>query len=133
VANKGQTAGTILIVDDEPGVLQITRIILERAGFVVLTAENGQIGLDMFQRHEAEIHLALVDMTMPVLSGEETVQGLNRIRPGMRIIVSSGHGEDETMARMAQYDVAGVIQKPFHAQTLVQKVRAAMEERPAGV
>jgi DNA-binding NarL/FixJ family response regulator len=65
-------------------------------------------------------------MTMPIMGGEETFLALRRIHPGVRIILSSGYNEAETIRRFAGKDIAGFVQKPYTATELAQKVKVAL-------
>ncbi len=68
---------TILVIDDEPIVRQTAKAMLERYGYTVLLAENGKEGVDLFRVVRDKIALVLLDMTMPVMSGDETLRNLN--------------------------------------------------------
>ncbi|MGE5569868.1 MAG: GAF domain-containing protein [Rhodospirillales bacterium] len=125
--------GTLLIVDDEDIVLKTGKVALERYGYRVLAASNGLEALEIFREASAEISLVLLDMTMPVMSGEETLAELTRIRPDVRVIVSSGYNELEAVRRFRGAAVAGFIQKPYTAAQLAGKVKAVLEGRTRGL
>ncbi len=118
--------GAILGVDDEQMVLTIARRVLERAGYRVLTAEDGQEGLEVFERHAPEISLVLLDLTMPQLSGGEAVREMRRVKRDVRILLSSGYNEPEATGEIAGPHLAGFIQKPYAATALLRKVREVM-------
>ena len=117
--------GLVLVVDDEDSVRFTARSLLERAGYSVLEAEDGQQALNIFREHAAEIRVVLLDMTMPHLGGEETFHALRDIRPDVRVILSSGFNEQETVTHFAQQGLAGFLQKPYRAQALFHAVRVA--------
>jgi len=120
--------GTILVIDDEELVRQIATSALTRYGYQVLTAENGQRGIEVLREHVAEISLVLVDMTMPLLSGEETFQQLRAICPSMPILLCSGYHEVEFEQRFGGQGSAGFIQKPFTAVYLAERVKMALSK-----
>ncbi|HOL70805.1 MAG TPA: PAS domain S-box protein [Bryobacteraceae bacterium] len=128
-----QGMGTLLIVDDEDIVLKTGKVALERYGYRVLAASNGREALDIFREASGEISLVLLDMTMPVMSGEETLAELRRIRPDVRVVVSSGYNELEAVRRFRGAAVAGFIQKPYTAAQLAGKVKAVLEGRARGL
>lgn len=128
---RGQ--GTVLIVDDEDIVLKTGKVALERYGYTVLTAANGLEALELFREASAEILLVLLDMTMPVMSGEETLAELARIRPDVRVVVSSGYNELEAVRRFSGGGVAAFIQKPYTSAQLAAKVKAVLEGRARGL
>ncbi len=86
-------SGLILVVDDEPTVRDLARAVLERYGYSVLTAENGQTAVDTFRLHADTITAVLLDLTMPVMGGGEAFHLMNEIRPGIPNIISSGYDD----------------------------------------
>ena len=119
--------GTILIVDDEMLVREMAGKTLRRQGFEVLQAESAAAAIDVLKRHPGEIQAIVLDLSMPGKSGNEVLPELRQVRPGVRVIVSSGYDEGQTMAMFQGQAVAGFIQKPYTAAALVEKVRAVME------
>jgi PAS domain S-box-containing protein len=124
--------GTILIVDDEEGVRLVARKTLEMAGFTVITAEGGRAGVQMFRTHVDEIRAVLLDMTMPDMSGEEVFRAIRTIRPGVRVILSSGYNEQETVSQFQGKGLAGFIQKPYQPMKLIEKVREILAQTDRG-
>ena len=122
-------AGLILIVDDEEVVRNVARSSLERYGYQVLTAPDGSDGVEVFRRNASGISLVILDMTMPVMSGDEALEKMQKIRPDIKIILSSGYNEAETVGRFAGRGLAGFIQKPYTSSELAQKVKAALQKR----
>ena len=120
--------GTILIVDDEEIVRRTAGHMLKQQGYDVIFAANGQEAVDIYHKGWAEISLVLLDLTMPVMSGEVTLRKLQNIRPEIKVVLSSGYNELEALQRFASKDLAGFIQKPYTAQQLAQKVKSVLEE-----
>jgi PAS domain S-box-containing protein len=120
--------GTILVIDDEEPIRQIARAILTRYGYSVLTAENGPQGIELLREHAAEVSLVLLDMTMPLLSGEETLHQLRAISPSVPIVLCSGYHEVEFEQRFAGQGAAGFIQKPFTAAYLAGRIKMALSK-----
>jgi PAS domain S-box-containing protein len=118
---------TILLVDDDRGVLEVAGTMLERAGFRVLTAADGLKGVEAFRQHRDEVALILLDMTMPGMDGEEAFQELRRIRPDVRVILSSGYNEQDATNRFAGKGLAGFIQKPYRSARLLDRIYEALE------
>ncbi|MGI8988869.1 MAG: PAS domain S-box protein [Bryobacteraceae bacterium] len=121
--------GTILVIDDEDIVRRVAKTALESNGCKVLVAHDGEAGIALFERFADEVSLVLLDLTMPGMGGEETMVHLRRKRPSVRVIVSSGYNEVETVGRFTSKGVAGFIQKPYTASGLLAKVREVMESR----
>jgi PAS domain S-box-containing protein len=116
-------SGTILVVDDEPVVRRMAVQALERFGYTVLAAEDGARGLEVFQREAATIRCVLLDLTMPVMSGEETLAQMKRLRPEVPVILSSGFNEAQAVRKFQGRMLAGFLQKPYKAAELLSKVR----------
>ena len=114
-------SGTILVVDDEPLVSRTARLALQRYGYTVLTAQDGREAVDLFRAVSSEIDLVLLDMTLPVMSGDVAFQELRAIRPEVRVLAMSGYSEMEALSRFGE-QIDGFIQKPYKAATLAEKV-----------
>jgi CheY-like chemotaxis protein len=124
-------AGTVLVVDDDDTVRRVAQLTLKRHGYTVLTAANGAEGVELFTRHTAEIRCVILDLTMPVMSGEEALRRIAATRAGVPVILSSGYTEAEALRRFAGQGLAGFLQKPYQAATLAAKVRDAITARSA--
>jgi CheY-like chemotaxis protein len=118
--------GTVLIVDDEEPVRRAARNLLKFHGYGVLEAENGKRGVDIFEQDHSSIALVLLDLTMPVMSGEETLRRLREIDPRVPVILSSGFSEREALRRFGSNGLAGFIQKPYTSSKLAEKVKSAI-------
>lgn len=116
--------GTILIIDDEAGVRVMLERMLERIGFTTITAADGQTGIDCFRRQIDTITGVLLDLTMPGLSGEQTLHELQHLRADVRVVAMSGYAEEEVLKRFVGRQLAGVLHKPF----TLDELRARMRE-----
>ncbi len=121
--------GTVLLVDDEEGVRQMAKHALERHGYEVLLARDGPSAIQLFRTAADRVSAVVLDLR---ISGKETLPGLRKIRPDVKIVVSSGYNRDEAMARLAGARVAGFLQKPYTVRQLASKVQAviATDSRP---
>jgi CheY-like chemotaxis protein len=120
--------GTILVIDDEEEVRDAARAILERFGYRVLEASDGEDGVERYREHAGEIDAVLLDLSMPRMDGVEVFREIRQIRSDARVLLSSGYGEREAVHRLSGQGLAGFIPKPFRAVTLVEKLRRALEE-----
>jgi CheY-like chemotaxis protein len=121
-----RTSRTVLVVDDEEIVRRTTKAVLERKGFQVIMAENGEEAVRLFREQSDAIALILLDLTMPVMGGEEAARYLHTIRHDVPILVSSGYNESEVARRFAGRRVAGYVRKPYTASALLSKIGAAL-------
>jgi CheY-like chemotaxis protein len=118
---------TILVIDDEPLVRGTAKSMLEHYGYTVVLAESGKEGVDLFNVLADRVSLVLLDMTMPVMSGEETLRHLKTSQPDVKVILSSGYNEVEAIQRFTGKGLVGFIQKPYSAATLAEKVKTVLE------
>ncbi len=118
-------SATILIVDDEAVVHKTARSALERLGYAVLVAENGVEALRIFEQHQDRIALIVLDMTMPIMGGEEALPRLRSIREKVKIVASSGYNEREFLEKFGDR-VDGFLQKPYTASQVAQVVSHAL-------
>ena len=125
---REQGTGTILVIDDEETVRAVTKRVLERAGFRVLTAIDGVDGLEVFRAHRDEIVAVVLDVTMPRMGGEEAFRQLRLLSPDVRVILASGYSEQEATSQFAGKGLAGFIEKPFRGSDLVAKLQRALED-----
>jgi PAS domain S-box-containing protein len=128
-AHPSRSGGTLLVVDDEESVRTVARLILEKAGYDVLTACDGREAEEVYREQTGRIRLVLLDMTMPHRDGAETYSRLRRIDPGVKVILTSGYSESDATARFSGKGLAGFIQKPYTPGELVGLVREALESR----
>ena len=119
--------GTILVVDDEDVVRRTAKSALQRYGYTVLTAENGREAVDIYRAMADRVSMVLLDMTMPVMGGEEALRHLKTINPTVRVLLSSGFNEVEAVRRFTGKGLAGFIQKPYTAAALAEKVRGVLD------
>ena len=120
-------SGTILLVDDETVVIDVTRLILQKAGYTVLVAENGERGLEVFRERADEVSLVILDLLMPVMGGDEAFTKIREIRPDVPVVLMSGFEEDEAFRRFGDQRLQGFLKKPFSADWLCDTVLAALE------
>jgi len=117
----------ILVVDDEESVREVARKILERAGYGVVTACDGEEALQIFRARGEEIAAVLLDLTMPRMDGEETFRHMREIRGDVPVILSSGYTREEAHRRFGDNGLAGFLQKPYRSHILSNKVRRVLE------
>ncbi len=126
-------SGTILVVDDDPNVVTVAQRILERGGFAVVTARDGVEALEVFAEHADEIAAVVLDMTMPRMSGHETLQHLRQRRRDLPVILTTGYSEQEAMDRFADQGLNGFLQKPYRSAALLGCVRAGLQPQSDSV
>lgn len=116
---------TILVVDDEAAIREITRRTLERFGYRVMLAADGSEALALYHTHRGAIDLVLTDMMMPVMDGPATIEALRSIDPKVRIVAASGLTIDGHAKHVKRF-----LPKPYRAETLLRALRDALAENP---
>ena len=117
---------TILLVEDEDAVRQVTRHVLESAGYLVLEASNAEHALAAFHRFDSSIHLLLTDIVMPGMSGTELAEHLHAIRPGFITLFMSGYAGRSDLAQPHAGSTSYYLQKPFSISLLLSRVAEAL-------
>ncbi len=107
-------------------VRRIARAALEIRGYRVLMANNGLEGIRVAREHP-ETSLVLLDLTMPVMGGEEAVSSIVEACPGAKVIVSTGYDHRDAASRFVGGKVAGYLQKPYTSRQLAEKVKSILE------
>ncbi len=119
--------GTVLVVDDDSGVREVMRALLEHRGFTVLTAADGRSALEIFPRCVDEIRLVILDSILPDTDGEAVFRVMRQVRPGLRAILCSGRLDDDDASPWATAGWAAVIRKPFRVVPFLQSIRTVLD------
>lgn len=119
---------TILMVEDEPAILDVGRITLERSGYTVLTAPTPREALDLATRFDGPIHMLITDVVMPGMNGKELQRNIQSIKPGIKILFMSGYTSDIIAHRGVLEDNVNFLQKPFSVESLSVKVREILDQ-----
>jgi CheY-like chemotaxis protein len=128
----GFGSGTVLVIDDEEAIRKMARTMLEKAGYAVILAENGEEAVSIFREAAGQISAVLLDMTMPVMSGAETLRQLRELKPGIPIVVSSGFSRIEALERFQGTTIEGFVQKPYTPAQLLEKINGVAGSRSPG-
>ncbi|HEX5410734.1 MAG TPA: ATP-binding protein [Terriglobia bacterium] len=112
--------GRVLVVDDEPRILEFLEKGLTRLGYEVITAESGRSACEIYSRISGDINCVLLDLIMPGLSGLETYARLKDINPGVRVILSSGYSSGLIRREASAAGSPEFMEKPFTLEELSQ-------------
>lgn len=119
-------SGTILVVDDEDMIRRVAASALKTYGYQVILAGNGQEAVDIVRARGSEISAVLLDMAMPVMDGEEALGHISRLRPDLKVIVSTGYARDRIRNRFAHHGVYSLLVKPYSTRQLAEKLKAVL-------
>lgn len=120
---------TILVIDDDPLVGQTFEELLSRHGYSVVLAENGKEAVARAEQHDGPLHLAILDLGMPVMSGIEAFPILRQARPDMAIIICSGYELDDEASALLEDGAAAFVQKPFDPGQMAATIRSVLDEK----
>jgi two-component system, cell cycle sensor histidine kinase and response regulator CckA len=117
---------TILLVEDEEQVRNLTRTMLQRMGYKVLEADGAAAAEEILRANREEVHLLLTDIVMPETRGTELADRVRTLRPAIRVLFMSGYTEGGVLQQGISI-VSPYIQKPFTAATLRHKIREVLQ------
>jgi two-component system cell cycle sensor histidine kinase/response regulator CckA len=118
---------TVLLVEDESAVLRLSKIVLERFGYTVLTAGTPSEAIHLFQTHEGRVHLLVTDVVMPEMNGRELAARLRETRPELKTLFVSGYSASALAPRGVLDEGVHFLQKPFSLEDLASSVREALD------
>jgi PAS domain S-box-containing protein len=113
----------ILVVDDELAIREITKTLLEKYNYQVLTARDGVEAIAIYNQHKDRIAVVLMDMMMPSMDGSTTIRALHKINPQLKIIATSGLTSNEKLVEASGVDIKGFLPKPYTVKELLDSIR----------
>jgi two-component system, cell cycle sensor histidine kinase and response regulator CckA len=116
--------GLVLVVDDQPAVQNLARMVLERAGLTVVSADDGKQAVEVFASHARDVHAVLLDLNLPGMDGIEVFHHITQLVPDIRVVLCSGYNEQDVSARLKGLKPAGFLRKPYHPSELIDRLRA---------
>jgi two-component system cell cycle sensor histidine kinase/response regulator CckA len=119
---------TVLVVDDEPRVLDICQRFLKTLGYSVLTAKGGREALHAYERNKGNIDMVVLDMVMPGMGGGELFDELRAREPDLKVLISTGYSVEGEVTDLMKRGCKGYIQKPFSMRVLAGEVRRLLDE-----
>ena len=118
---------TILLVDDEPTVLSMWSDFLVDRGYIVITAENGLLGIEQYKKMKNMIDLVILDYIMPGMNGKEVLKMLKKIDKEVKVLIASGYSENGQAKDLITGDADGFLQKPATMIQLISKIRSILD------
>ncbi|MFO7534133.1 MAG: CHASE domain-containing protein [Kiritimatiellia bacterium] len=123
-------SGFVLIVDDEEIIRSLCKAFVMSCGYRTLLAQDGEEALRIFREKSGEILAVILDLTMPRMDGCAAYHEMRRIRPDVKVIISSGHAEQASYRKFDLTGIAGFLQKPYEMQTLEPLLQRVLGSRP---
>ncbi len=127
-ADQTASKPTILVIEDEPVLLSLARMVLENSGYHVLEASSGDEALTLWQQKKDTVDLVLTDMIMPgSLSGTQVAQMMRADNPSLQVIYSSGYSMDSMVDTTGDADPKSYLPKPYVPSTLIKAIKTRLE------
>ncbi len=123
---KGGTE-TILVVEDEEGLMSMMKSVLEAKGYHVITARDGIEAIHQYTEHKVSIALVISDMGLPKLDGLAVFSTIKDINPGVKLIMASGYVEPSTKSELFKTGVKEIVQKPYQPNEVLRKIRTILD------
>jgi PAS domain S-box-containing protein len=126
-------SGTILLVEDEPSVMEITARMIERLGYTVIRARSGCEAIERYRENAAIVSVVILDMIMPEMSGGEVFEELKRVDPSVKVLLATGYSMQGQAREIMNRGCIGFIQKPFSMEDLSVKLNSILPPTLAGI
>src|SRR5581483_3424411 len=128
-ADRRRASGgeTVLVVEDEEALREVTRRLLARSGYSVIAAASGKEAIDAVARHDGPVDLVLTDVVMPQMLGRQVAEEIRQLRPGVRVVFMSGYAQPVLGAQGTLEEGMVLLSKPFSEPDLLGKVREALD------
>src|SRR5687768_2593554 len=114
---------TILVAEDDEAIRPVLRRVLQRSGYTVLVASDGQEAIAIAERHVGAIDLVITDLMMPGMTGDELIARLKTLYPSVRVLLMSGYSDEAVQSAEPGAAKIAFLQKPFALDDLTRKVR----------
>jgi CheY-like chemotaxis protein len=122
----GKARGAILVADDDEVIREFIKVLLERAGYAVIEAADGEDALHKFREHKDNILLLIMDVIMPKVTGEEVYEEIKKENPNIRVIFTSGYTPDFIYQKGALHKGTDLILKPLLPKLLILKIKESL-------
>jgi len=117
---------TILLVDDEAGVIEVCSEMLENLGYQVKAVTDGIQAIEILKSRDLKIDLVILDMVMPQINGQQTFEKIREVDPDMKVLICSGYTKEDKIKKMVQKGCNEYILKPFDVVALSEKLNKVL-------
>ncbi|MEE4352006.1 MAG: PAS domain S-box protein [Desulfatiglans sp.] len=123
----GRGEESILLVDDEESIVEVGRELLESYGYAVMTASDGESALEVYSKKYNQIDLVILDLSMPVMGGQQCLEGILKIEPEAKVIIASGYAVAGNTRDSFEHSAKGFISKPYNVSEILKTVREVLD------
>jgi len=125
----GGNGERILVVDDEPLLLEMVGDLLKRFGYVPIAAESGERAIEILKAERGLIDLVILDLSMPGMGGYRCLKEMLGMKPDLKVIIASGYSANRKVRETLDSGAAGFIAKPYHYNDMLKKIREFLDWR----
>ena len=118
----------VLLIDDEAVIREVGCEMVESLGWLCITAESGEQGIQLYEENKENIRLVILDVELPDISGEKVYEILRKKNPGIKVLLSSGYGREYLESRFFKQRMEHFIPKPFQLKKLSHKINQLIRE-----
>jgi len=126
--NERSQKGIILLIDDEEVIRELGKDVLDAYDYDAFVASHGDEGIKIFREHKDHIQLVILDMVMPGKNGKQVFRELRAIRPDVKVLITSGHDEEEYFHEIFEEGAVGFLQKPFHHMEFMARIEESLNK-----
>jgi DNA-binding NtrC family response regulator len=119
---------TILLIDDEESIRHLGNQILRQFGYTVLTASDGESGLELYQKEKGKIDLVILDLIMPGMGGRRCLEELLRMNPKVKVVIASGYSVDGHTQEALEAGAKNSVSKPYAIRQMLKVVRDVLDK-----
>ncbi len=112
----------ILLIEDEADICRVFSEAMSEQDVSVVAAQTGELGVELYRTHKDQVNLVVLDLSLPGISGEDTFRILRRINPNVKVVVSSGYGDEYIKKLFKGVALVGILQKPYTWGALVENM-----------
>ena len=124
-----KTKETVLLIDDDEIVVDVSEMILKNSGYDVVIAKSGKEAIEVYKENHSKIDMVILDMLLPDMGGGDTYDRLKKINPGIKVLLASGYDIDYQGRDIMERGCDGFIQKPFNMNELLEKIRGILTSK----
>lgn len=125
----GHGHATVLIVEDEPGMLCLLEEVLSRHGYQVLMASDGEQAIEVYRCYKRRIDVVLLDVGLPKIAGWQVLLKMKKENPAVRVVIASGYLDPKMKAEMSWAGVKHFVEKPYTLDALVETIGDVIERK----
>jgi CheY-like chemotaxis protein len=119
---------TILLIDDEESIRDLGNQILNRFGYTVLTASDGESGLELYRKEKGKIDLVILDLIMPGMGGRKCLEELLKMNPKVKVVIASGYSVDGPTKEALEVGAKNFVSKPYAMRQMLKVVREVLDK-----